>query len=386
MSIDKESENWIDEEEEESEYPTEYNISATPNDFNVKTIFDFITSGIVKIPGFQRNYVWDIKKASKLMESLIMGLPVPQVFFYEKSKNDFVVIDGQQRLMTVYYFLKKRFPKMEKRAELRRIFDEHGVIPDRILSDDNYFDNFNLKLGARLIEKPNRLEDLNYDTLESDDKAALDLRTIRCIVIKQYEPKDDSSMYEIFYRLNTGGVNLTPQEIRASIYYSQFYEMLGRLNLDPRWRRLTKIEPDIRMRDLETLLRGFALLASGGAYKPPMVRFLNTFSEESKNFSKEKIEYFERLFNSFMQQCKDLEPKALWGRTGRFSVSMYEAIFAAVCEEAYENHTLDVKPVVPSKLDELKKDPTFIKASQSQTTSRENVDLRLRIAKQILLS
>ena len=376
---------WIEQEEEDFEYPAEYNISSTPNDFNVKTIFDFVSSGIVKIPGFQRNYVWDIKKASKLIESLIMGLPVPQVFFYEKGKNDFLVIDGQQRLMTVYYFLKKRFPRTEKRAKLRRIFDEHGSIPDRILSDDNYFDSFNLKLGARLIEKVNRLEGLNYDTLDKDDRAVLELRTIRCVVIKQYEPKDDSSMYEIFYRLNTGGVNLTPQEIRASLYYSKFYELLGRINLDSRWRRLTKPEPDIRMRDLETLLRGFALLVLGSSYRPPMVRFLNTFSEESKRFSDEMIQYFEQLFDSFMNKCEELPQNAFSARSGRFSVSMYEAIFAAVCEQAYSNKTLEVNLIVASKLGQLKNDSQFIRASQSQTTSTENVALRLQRARQILL-
>lgn len=122
MNTSKEAEaEWVEQEDEdESEYPVEYNISSSPNDFNVKTIFDFVSSGIVKIPGFQRNYVWDIKKASKLIESLIMGLPVPQLFFYEKGKNDFLVIDGQQRLMTVYYFLKKRFPRMEKLVPRRK--------------------------------------------------------------------------------------------------------------------------------------------------------------------------------------------------------------------------------------------------------------------------
>ncbi len=58
----------------------EYDLTATPNDFNVVTIHSFIESGSVKIPGFQRNYVWDIKRASKLIESLILGLPVPQSF------------------------------------------------------------------------------------------------------------------------------------------------------------------------------------------------------------------------------------------------------------------------------------------------------------------
>jgi len=378
---------WIEEEDEgEFEYPVEYNISSTPNDFNVKTIFDFVSSGIVKIPGFQRNYVWDKKRASKLIESLIMGLPVPQLFFYERAKNDFLVIDGQQRLMTVYYFLRKRFPRPEKRAELRRIFDEHRTIPDQILSNDDYFDNFNLKMGPQLIDRENRLEGLNYDTLDEQDRTALNLRTIRCVIIKQYDPKDDSSMYEIFYRLNTGGVNLTPQEIRASVYYSNFYDMLSRINLDSRWRRLTKPEPDIRMRDLETLLRGFGMLVSGSNYKPPMVRFLNIFSDESKKFPLEKVTYLEQLFDSFMKQCADLPQSAFGSKTGRFSISMYEAIFAAVCGEAYSNKSLDVKPVIASKLEQLKDDRDFLEASQSQTTSKENVALRLRKAKQILLS
>jgi uncharacterized protein with ParB-like and HNH nuclease domain len=61
----------------------EYDITAAPNDFNVITIYNFLESGAVRIPGFQRNYVWDLGRASKLIESLILGLPVPQVFLYE---------------------------------------------------------------------------------------------------------------------------------------------------------------------------------------------------------------------------------------------------------------------------------------------------------------
>ena len=84
----------------------EYDITAAPNDFNVLTIHSFLESGAVRIPGFQRNYVWDINRASKLIESLILGLPVPQVFLYEVERNKFLVIDGQQRLMSIYYFIK----------------------------------------------------------------------------------------------------------------------------------------------------------------------------------------------------------------------------------------------------------------------------------------
>src|ERR671918_637764 len=97
----------------------EYDLTSTPNDFNVGTIFNFIESGSVKIPAFQRNYVWDVSRASKLIESLLLGLPVPQVFLYEEARNKFLVIDGQQRLMSIYYFMKGRFPRRDKRVELR---------------------------------------------------------------------------------------------------------------------------------------------------------------------------------------------------------------------------------------------------------------------------
>ena len=94
---------WYEDESEteiENEgYPIDnYEITATPNDFNIITIFNFIESGSINIPGFQRNYVWDIKRASKLIESLIIGLPVPQIFLYEEARNKFLVIDGQQRI------------------------------------------------------------------------------------------------------------------------------------------------------------------------------------------------------------------------------------------------------------------------------------------------
>ena len=159
------SEDWYEDdgvEESDNGYVDEYDITASPNDFNVKTIYDFIESGAVKIPGFQRNYVWDQRRASKLIESIIIGLPIPQIFLYEESRNSFLVIDGQQRLMTLYYFMKQRFPKKEKRASLRAIFAEHGKIPDDILHNDDYFSKFNLRLIAKVPDIPNKFNKLNW--------------------------------------------------------------------------------------------------------------------------------------------------------------------------------------------------------------------------------
>jgi len=134
------SEIWCEDdfEDEDLSVIKEYDITTSPNDFNIKTMFDFVESGAVKIPGFQRNYVWDIKRASKLIESIIIGIPVPQIFLYEEARNRFLVIDGQQRLMSIYYFIKQRFPRYEKRIELRTIFDTNGKIPDEIVHADDY--------------------------------------------------------------------------------------------------------------------------------------------------------------------------------------------------------------------------------------------------------
>ncbi len=225
---DEENSQWFEDyaEDEDDIQISEYDITSTPNDFNVSTLYNFVESGAVRIPGFQRNFVWDLARASKLIESLILGLPVPQLFLYEQSRNRFLVIDGQQRLMTVYYFIKKRFPRKEKRAELRTIFDSQGGIPDEILHADTYFETFNLRLPEKLPNHKNKFKGLNYATL-GEYKTQFDLRPIRNVVVKQNAPsQDDSSMYEVFNRLNTGGINLRPQEIRTSMYHSPFYEVL----------------------------------------------------------------------------------------------------------------------------------------------------------------
>jgi uncharacterized protein with ParB-like and HNH nuclease domain len=394
MSVQEDEENrtdanWVDPvdaQENDSAFPTEYKITSSPNDFNVKTLFDFIETRSIKIPGFQRNYVWDIKQASRLIESIMMGIPIPQLFFYEKGRNDFLVIDGQQRLMTIFYFMKEKFPREEKRAELRRIFDEEGSIPAQYLSNLEYFTRFDLKLGKRSNGERSRFEDLNYQTLNEDDRFTLNLRTIRCVVILQHEPKDDSSMYEIFYRLNSGGINLTPQEIRMSLYYSGFFDMLNRVNLDNRWRRLTRPEPDLHLRDVEILLRGFAMLTDGKTYKPPMMRFLNEFAKRSKILKEEETKYYESLFLSFVERCRTLPSEAFISRIGRFSASMYEAIFTAACESAFAKKSVDVREIDAARLEKLKNDPQFIEASRYLTTSKENVDLRYQKAKEILFS
>jgi hypothetical protein len=371
------------EEEGDLEYPIVYNITSSPNDFNIRTLYDFLDSGVVKIPGFQRNFVWDIKRSSRLIESILMGIPIPQLFFYEKGKNEFLVIDGQQRLMTLYYFIKGRFPKADKRPEIRRIIDETGNVSEDLISDDSYFSDFSLKLKSGYTGSENRLEGITYESMP--EKSELNLKTIRCIFIKQLDPRDDSSIYEIFFRLNTGGINLTPQEIRSSLYYSSFYEMLTRMNLDPRWRRLTTPEPDVRMRDIEILLRGFAMLSEAETYKPPMIKFLNDYSKRSKSFERTAVDYSRALLDKFLETCSILPEGAFKLSTGRISASIYDSVFVVLCKNAFEHNTLDVLTTDSERLNVLRNDEEFMSATESQTTSKFNVGLRIKRAREILL-
>ena len=309
---------------EEDNSIKEYDITSTPNDYNIVTLFNLIDNGIIKMPPFQRNYVWDKKRASKFIESLILGLPIPQVFLYERGKDNFFVIDGQQRIMSIYFFMKEKFPTKEGKNVLRDYMTGSEMLDQSILSDDRYFENFSLVLPSPIAEEPNKLNKLKYETLGEYKRTFEFLRTIRTIVIKQNAPDDeDSSMYEIFNRLNTGGQNLTPQEIRMSLFYSAFYDMIMRINKDQRWRNLMgQKDVDLHFKDIEVLIRGFAMLFGHEQYVASMSRFLNKFSKESDCFDEEKIDYCKKLFESFLQSCSQLSTQSFLNANKKFNISL----------------------------------------------------------------
>lgn len=367
----------VEEEEDEDEAIVEYELTVTPNDFNVFTVNDFIKRGIIRVPSFQRNYVWDLKGASRLMESILLGLPIPQIFLYEESKNSYLIIDGQQRLLSIYYFMRGRFPRQDKRALLRRLFDERrGDLPAEQLADDELFQPFKLHLKA------SPYDGLKYETL-GESRSQYELRTLRCIVVRQTRPEGDiSSVLEIFSRLNTGGVKLSEQEIRASVFHSLFYEMLARLNLNPEWRRLVgDDDPEIHMRDTEALLRAFAMSIDGGGYKSSsMKKFLADFSQKAKRFDSVRVAEMERNAVAFFAATRRLPRDVFHGATGKFSVTMFESAFAAI-SGSFPN--VDMAAV--ERISALKADGTFRSLITTRSSNRANVTLRLERAKRLLI-
>jgi len=363
----------------------EYDITATPNDFNILTLFNLIDNGVIKMPPFQRNYVWDAKRASKLIESIVLGLPIPQVFLYEKGKNNFYVIDGQQRLLSIYFFIKQRFPTNEGRAALREYLTGDENIDNRVLANDKYFKNFSLRLPSQSISEKNKLDKLKYDTLGDLKHTFEYLRTVRSVMIKQNEPDDDSSIFEIFNRLNSGGQNLSSQEIRMSLYYSGLYKELISLNHNKEWRKLLGNDvEDLRFRDVEILVRVFAMLANHNKYKPSMTKFLNNFSKESSQFDEDTLEYFKNLFISFLKSCSSLKKGDLHSKRGKFSVSLFESIFVAVCYPFFEEKKLVVGKINKDSVKALKDNADFEGATQDSVASTSSVEIRLRKAKELI--
>ena len=192
-------------------------------------------------------------------------------------------------------------------------------------------------------------------------------------------------MYEVFNRLNSGGINLRPQEIRTSMYHSTFYEMLYRINAEKDWRKiLNRPDPDLHMKDIEILLRGFAMLIDGPGYAPSMVKFLNQFSRKCETHSSEQNDYLESLFLSFLNACSCLPKGAFTGKMGRFNVALYEAVFTAACEKAFVARRPVKGMIFHSRMLLLEDDENFVQASQEGTTQTAKVQERLKRARAIM--
>lgn len=374
--------------DEGDEAIVEYDITTSPRDLTPASIVDMIDSRIIEIPLFQRNYVWDIKKASKLVESLILGLPVPELFFYSEGDENstYKIIDGQQRLLSIYFFVKGRFPKNTDSRLMVRKGINSGADFDSLLADNSVFRDFTLQLNDN-ANKTSRYNEKNFLMLDKDTQIKFRLRRyLRTVVVRQNKPDDDSSsMFEIFNRLNTGGTPLNHQEIRASLYYCPFYEMLVNLNNEEKWRRLlAKTTEDLHSTDIELILRSFALLQKGEKYAPKMVAFLNEYSQESRLFSNEYIKYLGRLFMSFVDSCSELGNKAFF-RNNRFSKTLFESVFVATCKDALKNETLVTGKINKQSFEILKNDDLFVSYLQSGSSSKDNIWGRIKRAIDIIV-
>lgn len=241
-----------------------YSITSYGADYPVDSLINRLRNGKIRIPPFQRGFVWSEGKASRFIESLLLGLPVPGIFLSrDMDSADLLVIDGQQRLKSLLYF-----------------YDGH--IEERVF---------------RLRDVQARFEGKTYKELETDDRQRLDDSIIHATIVKQDEPSEDnSSIYLIFERLNTGGMLLQPQEVRSAIYPGQFAELLRELNEYPAWRKVYG-DRSARLKDQEFILRFLAMYFYKDKYKKPLKGFLNNFMARNRDF---QLADKERLASVFM--------------------------------------------------------------------------------------
>lgn len=204
------------------------------NDWTTETLISQIDKGNIQLnPNFQRRDAWEKTRKSKFIESLVLGLPVPQIVLAESKdrRGAFIVLDGKQRLLSIRQFAAKEN-------------DESGYTQ--------------LKLSNLEIRK-----DLNGFTLESlkasidkfEDVSAFENQPIRTVVIKNWS--NENFLYHIFLRLNTGSVPLSPQELRQALHPGGFVSFLDKESSESDClREILKItKPDFRMRDAELMLR-----------------------------------------------------------------------------------------------------------------------------------
>jgi uncharacterized protein with ParB-like and HNH nuclease domain len=336
-----------------------YDILTYPADFTLEVLVGKWQKGEIKNPKLQRRFVWNQIRASKLIESFLMGLPVPPIFLYLDRDNKLLVVDGHQRLASIAYFYSGEFGERKT-----------GVtpVPFELIGLDE--------------KSPYLLA--TYEKLKLENDAAyqkLNNSVMRSFVVKQIDPQDDTSIFQIFERLNTGGVFLRPQEIRNCIYEGPFNTALNALNKYDSWRKIFgSTFEDKRKRDAELILRFFALFHKS-PYKRPMKKFLNDFMEEHRRATPEELEILEDLFKQTTDAVlRALGPKPFNLTTG-MNAAVYDATFVAFARNL-NNVTAHHK--LREKFEELKGNKTFLKLVSQHTTDEDNVPKRIRKANRAL--
>lgn len=271
-------------EENDDEYSDDdlFKISSWGADLSFRELISRYDDDELVKPELQRNYVWDKPEASRFIDSILLGLPIPSIFLAKTKDEKLLIIDGYQRFMTVRDYVKGIFTK------------------------DNSI--FKLSRTEKIHEK---WRGKSFLELTDDERRKIRNTTIHAIIFMQQQPKTgDTSLFQIFERINSSGRSLLPQEIRNCVYQGPINSLLFELNDNHKWRKLWGSERrDDRMRDLEFILRFFALSdnyiqhSDNAPSRISLKKYLNQFMELSN--SESKISDFRDRFNATIDYIFD---------------------------------------------------------------------------------
>ena len=353
---------WNDEIIEDISTEGETDLVVYSRDWTIATILSQIEQKNIDLnPKFQRRNAWNDSRRSKLIESLVAGLPVPEIVLAEdqKKKKAFVVIDGKQRLLTIA-----------------------GFVDPTI----GYWNNARLK-DLKLRKDLNKT---TYEQLKTEPRLADEYREfmnadIRCTIISNF--KSDDALYDIFYRLNTGSVPLSTQELRQVLHKGPFADFLVQVTNTPQpiHAVLGLTGPDTRLKDVEIVLRFIAIVLFGNLYKGNLKKFLDdTMSAVTADWDNAKptIEHIYGELNTSIENLQKVLGTKLIGRKSiggawesRFNRVLFEV-------EAFYFRLIPATSLTAGKkkfisgLQKLFEDPEFRSSVESTTKTNDRYELR----------
>lgn len=230
--------------------PEKRKLHTETYDFTVGTVHEYLNSGEIFIPEFQRSYVWNRSQASRFIESLVIQCPIPVIYLNQEKDERLSVIDGNQRLQSIKLYLNNEF-------QLRGL----TTYPEL---EGEFFDDLDPRISRHILH-----------------------RTLRCIaVLKDTHPQ---IKFDVFERLNTGAVKLNPQELRHGIYHGPLIELADTLSKEPIWKEVSGFKNDKRMKGAELIIRFISLNNDLPSYKKPLSGFLNSFCEKNKKPTNDQL-------------------------------------------------------------------------------------------------
>ncbi|HDM8070177.1 DUF262 domain-containing protein [Vibrio harveyi] len=347
-------------ESSESDLPSRFEVSSYGWDSDVEGLVKRLNRGDIKLPGFQRGFVWSLTEQSRFIESLILGLPVPNIFLaQDRDSKTLNIIDGQQRLKTLQRYLAGEF----------------SISNSKKIHEDLRGCYFNSDVAKS--SKSKVLDDADVRTLSDS--------VLHSIVIRP-DPSADSSTYgneynnaviQIFRRLNTSGKPLQPQEVRSCIFYGSLDDLLHELNGTANWRSLFGPKHS-RYKDVEAILRFMALYEEHSDYKAPMPSFLDKYMEKNRNLPQERLNQLESLFDQTVTLLNNFDAK-LFKTGGTFLLSKFDSVMVGVARALNAGVSLD-EATLAEKLKQLLSDEQYIRATDEFINDTENVIGRVELA------
>lgn len=337
-----------DDTEHEDGQTVRFRISSYGADYTVDSLVKRLNSRVFYVPPFQREYVWTQPQASRFIESLLLGLPVPNVFVAKESESSkHLIIDGQQRLKTLQYFFENYFVNRDRKFRLKDVAPEWS--------------------GKTIHD------------LTADDRFRLEDSIVRVTIFKQDHPGDERSIYSVFERLNTGGTKLYPQEIRNCVSHGALIELLKELNQNEHWRSIFGA-PSKRQKDQELILRFLAFYFEEENYKQPMRNFLNKFTQDHRNVAAPLTSQFRKVFANTIETIRDaIGQRAFRPKSTTLNAAVFDSVMVGVARR------LDSGPI--SNLEQLKQayenlltDDVFVSGYRGSTADTGNVKSRFTSA------